>query len=128
MRARLGEFQKGEGRVSDYTASEENYVLDLTIVPVTPLAAGEASTIGRATCSLGTQSLSGRIDPFMDGACFRARRIGSGIYLRKFLLFLAAQDGANGTGRVKISACIVSRLTRPFRPWRVAPRQCMLIS
>jgi hypothetical protein len=32
-------------------------MLDLTIIPVTPLAAGEAGIIGRATCALGKQQL-----------------------------------------------------------------------
>jgi hypothetical protein len=55
--SKLGEFQKAEGLVSDYKVSEENYFLDLAIIPTTPLAAGEAASVGRATCSLGRQQL-----------------------------------------------------------------------
>jgi hypothetical protein len=59
--SKLGEFQKAEGLVSDYKVNEENHWLDLTIVPTTPLAAGEAVSIGRATCSLGTRQLAANL-------------------------------------------------------------------
>jgi hypothetical protein len=51
--SKLGEFEKTEGRVSDYKVNQKNYFLDLVIAPTTPLAAGEAGSIGRGICSLG---------------------------------------------------------------------------
>src|SRR5260370_33784272 len=56
--SQLGEFEKAEGLISGYKLSEENYFLDLTIIPATPLASGEAGSIGRGTCSLGMQELA----------------------------------------------------------------------
>jgi hypothetical protein len=54
--SKLGEFEKAGGHVSDYKVNQEDHLLDLSIVPTTPLTGGEAGSIGRDTCSLGRRT------------------------------------------------------------------------
>src|SRR5262245_19905169 len=54
----LAEFEKTQGLVTGYMANKEDYHLDVTISPTTPLPKVEAGLAGHTTCSLGTRELA----------------------------------------------------------------------
>src|SRR5262249_37312594 len=56
--SKLGAFEKAGGHVSEYKVNQEDHLLDLSIIPTTPLAGGEAGTVGRDTCSLGRRTVT----------------------------------------------------------------------
>src|SRR5262249_61279964 len=51
--SKLGAFEKAGGHVSEYKVNQEDHLLDLSIIPTTPLAGGEAGTFGRDKSSIG---------------------------------------------------------------------------
>ena len=61
---KLGAFEKAGGHVSDYKVNHEDHLLDLSIIPTTPLAGGEAGSIGRDTCSLGRRTATNLTHPW----------------------------------------------------------------
>src|SRR5262249_36774653 len=47
-----------------YKVNHEDHLLDLSIIPTTPLAGGEAGSIGRDTCSLGRRTATNLAHPW----------------------------------------------------------------